>query len=120
MDKHRKKAKKSDSSKQESAEKAKPENEVLPLAGEQGGLSDDTLDDDEMLEHEDSEQESKLASLDIQKSTANANVGKPKRAVLKPPRTLETTLFDRLERMYGSGIKRMLTVQYRYVDHCFP
>jgi hypothetical protein len=34
---------------------------------------------------------------------------------LKPPRTLETTLFDRLERMYGDGIKRVLKVQYRYV-----
>ncbi|PPQ77946.1 hypothetical protein CVT25_015421 [Psilocybe cyanescens] len=32
---------------------------------------------------------------------------------LLPPKTLETTLFDRLEAMYGSGIKRMLQVQYR-------
>ena len=32
---------------------------------------------------------------------------------LRPPHTLETTLFDRLERMYGPGIKRMLRVQYR-------
>ncbi|KAK0484742.1 P-loop containing nucleoside triphosphate hydrolase protein [Armillaria novae-zelandiae] len=32
---------------------------------------------------------------------------------LKPPRTLETTLFDRLEKMYGPSIKRMLQVQYR-------
>jgi DNA polymerase alpha-associated DNA helicase A len=32
---------------------------------------------------------------------------------LRPPRTLETTLFDRLESMYGPSIKRMLTVQYR-------
>ncbi len=34
-------------------------------------------------------------------------------AVLRPPSTLETTLFERLEKMYGPGIKRMLTVQYR-------
>jgi DNA polymerase alpha-associated DNA helicase A len=34
---------------------------------------------------------------------------------LKPPRTLETTLFDRLEKLYGEGIKRVLKVQYRYV-----
>ena len=33
---------------------------------------------------------------------------------LRPPRTLETTLFNRLERMYGPGIKRLLNVQYRY------
>ncbi|KAG7085660.1 hypothetical protein E1B28_003205 [Marasmius oreades] len=32
---------------------------------------------------------------------------------LKPPHTLETTLFDRLEEMYGVRIKRMLEVQYR-------
>ncbi|KAF8556616.1 P-loop containing nucleoside triphosphate hydrolase protein [Imleria badia] len=36
-----------------------------------------------------------------------------KRSGLRPPRTLETTLFDRLERMYGPGIKRLLNVQYR-------
>lgn len=34
---------------------------------------------------------------------------------LRPPRSLETTLFIRLEKMYGSGIKRMLNIQYRYV-----
>lgn len=34
---------------------------------------------------------------------------------LTPPRTLELTMFERLERMYGPGIKCMLTVQYRYV-----
>jgi DNA polymerase alpha-associated DNA helicase A len=32
---------------------------------------------------------------------------------LRPPRTLETTLFDRLEQMYGPSIKRLLDVQYR-------
>ncbi|PBK66380.1 P-loop containing nucleoside triphosphate hydrolase protein [Armillaria solidipes] len=37
----------------------------------------------------------------------------PKMPSLKPPRTLETTLFDRLEKMYGPNIKRMLQVQYR-------
>lgn len=34
---------------------------------------------------------------------------------LKPPRTLELTLFGRLERLYGPAIKRILTVQYRCV-----
>ena len=38
---------------------------------------------------------------------------------LQPPRTLETTMFERLEKMYGPGIKRMLTVQYRYVASFF-
>ncbi|PSR75786.1 hypothetical protein PHLCEN_2v8903 [Hermanssonia centrifuga] len=32
---------------------------------------------------------------------------------LRPPRSLEITLFSRLEQMYGPAIKRMLTVQYR-------
>lgn len=35
--------------------------------------------------------------------------------ILIPPRSLETTLFDRLEKMYGANIKRMLEIQYRYV-----
>lgn len=34
-------------------------------------------------------------------------------SVLRPPRSLETTLFDRIERMYGSKIKKMLQIQYR-------
>lgn len=37
-----------------------------------------------------------------------------RRGALEPPRTLEKTLFDRLEKMYGPGIKRLLNVQYRY------
>lgn len=40
--------------------------------------------------------------------------------VLVPPRTLETTLFDRLEQMYGSRIKRMLEIQYRYAYTTLP
>jgi|ERR1700722_1466744 len=40
---------------------------------------------------------------------------KGQRSGLRPPRTLETTLFDRLEEMHGPGVKRMLNVQYRYV-----
>lgn len=40
-----------------------------------------------------------------------------RRGALEPPRTLETTLFDRLEKMYGPGIKRLLNVQYRYTNH---
>ncbi len=35
------------------------------------------------------------------------------RPILRPPRTLERTLFDRLERLYGAGIKRVLQIQYR-------
>jgi DNA polymerase alpha-associated DNA helicase A len=38
-----------------------------------------------------------------------------RRCGLMPPRTLELTMFERLEKMYGPRIKCMLTVQYRYV-----
>jgi DNA polymerase alpha-associated DNA helicase A len=37
------------------------------------------------------------------------------RCRLTPPQTLELTMFERLETMYGPGIKCMLTVQYRCV-----
>ncbi|WVQ99708.1 hypothetical protein IAU59_006849 [Kwoniella sp. CBS 9459] len=41
---------------------------------------------------------------------------------LQPPRTLETTLFERLESVCGDGIKRVLQVQYRMNEHiaAFP
>lgn len=34
---------------------------------------------------------------------------------LRPPKDLSITLFERLEKMYGTSIKKMLEVQYRYV-----
>ncbi|EIN14507.1 P-loop containing nucleoside triphosphate hydrolase protein [Punctularia strigosozonata HHB-11173 SS5] len=41
---------------------------------------------------------------------------------LQSPKSLEVTLFDRLEKMYGSNIKRMLRIQYRMHAHinAFP
>jgi DNA polymerase alpha-associated DNA helicase A len=35
--------------------------------------------------------------------------------LLTPPQTLEMTMFERLDKMYGPDIKCMLTVQYRCV-----
>lgn len=35
--------------------------------------------------------------------------------VLRPPRSLNKTLFDRMEDIYGSKVKLMLNVQYRLV-----
>jgi len=35
--------------------------------------------------------------------------------ILVPSKSLEITLFDRMERMWGDSVKQMLTVQYRYV-----
>ncbi|KAF5392749.1 hypothetical protein D9757_000845 [Collybiopsis confluens] len=55
-----------------------------------------------------SEPEAKLT-----KSTTTTTKEAEKKTSLRPPKTLETTLFDRLEGMYGSGIKKMLDVQYR-------
>lgn len=44
----------------------------------------------------------------------NKAASKIAHAKLQPSRSLEVTLFDRLEKMYGgSRIKRMLNVQYR-------
>ncbi|KIK68283.1 hypothetical protein GYMLUDRAFT_154386 [Collybiopsis luxurians FD-317 M1] len=62
-------------------------------------------DEDEGREGEDARPESNAnkAKIDV----------RPRNILLRPPRTLETTLFDRLESMYGPGIKRMLNVQYR-------
>ncbi|KAF8802852.1 P-loop containing nucleoside triphosphate hydrolase protein [Phlegmacium glaucopus] len=58
-------------------------------------------------------------------SAGVAQISIPPRALvpkLVPPRTLETTLFDRLEKMYGASIKRMLEIQYRMHDQicAFP
>jgi DNA polymerase alpha-associated DNA helicase A len=44
---------------------------------------------------------------------ANLPATRKPQPILLPPHTLETTLFDRLEQMYGPRIKRMLQVQYR-------
>lgn len=38
-----------------------------------------------------------------------------KKGVLTPSKSLEVTLFDRMERMWGDEIKQMLDVQYRFV-----
>jgi DNA polymerase alpha-associated DNA helicase A len=46
-------------------------------------------------------------------SVAQMSISSEQRVVLVPPRTLETTLFDRLEKMYGTSIKKMLEIQYR-------
>ncbi|KAH7882939.1 AAA domain-containing protein [Phlebopus sp. FC_14] len=50
---------------------------------------------------------------ELEQDAAPSKKERTKRPSLRPPRTLETTLFDRLEKMYGPGIKRLLNVQYR-------
>lgn len=51
------------------------------------------------------------ASVELSGKLYSTSVGV--KTTLRLPRTLETTLFDRLERLYGPGIKRVLKVQYR-------
>uniref|UniRef100_A0A8H7XU73 DNA helicase n=1 Tax=Psilocybe cubensis TaxID=181762 RepID=A0A8H7XU73_PSICU len=53
----------------------------------------------------------------IAKAVASVSLKNKGSFKLVPPQSLETTLFDRLEAMYGAGIKRMLEVQYRQVMH---
>ncbi|KIJ28163.1 hypothetical protein M422DRAFT_61944 [Sphaerobolus stellatus SS14] len=48
----------------------------------------------------------------VSESTSKSTA-KPTRSLLRPPKSLNTTLFDRLETMYGRKVKRMLDVQYR-------
>jgi DNA polymerase alpha-associated DNA helicase A len=52
--------------------------------------------------------------LDLAQSSSDDNF-LPTRLSLRPPRSLEMTLFGRLEKLYGPAIKRILTVQYRCV-----
>ena len=75
-------------------------------SGDEDAQSDEDEGDPELVAEP--EEPSKLTPRNLQ------NAGS--KTVLRPPRTLETTLFERLEKMYGPGIKRMLTVQYRLVN----
>ncbi|KAF8579998.1 P-loop containing nucleoside triphosphate hydrolase protein [Ramaria rubella] len=52
-------------------------------------------------------------NVETQPAPAKAKVKPSLRSLLRPPKTLGTTLFDRLETMYNAKIKRMLVVQYR-------
>ena len=57
----------------------------------------------------------------LSKAATNLSLDQTSRKIkLVPPRTLETTLFDLLEAMYGGSIKRMLEVQYRFVVFTVP
>jgi DNA polymerase alpha-associated DNA helicase A len=62
-------------------------------------------------EEDDDRSEDRQLANDVDK--VNLSSAERPRPRLRRPRTLETTMFDRLEKMYGPGIKRMLTVQYR-------
>lgn len=71
-------------------------------------------DDSESSSEEDQDNDEPIVVPDAQKQRTAKKAKRTKTQELRPPRTLETTLFERLEKMYGVGIKRMLKVQYRY------
>ncbi|PIL23999.1 hypothetical protein GSI_13750 [Ganoderma sinense ZZ0214-1] len=74
-------------------------------------------DEDTHSEEDEGDLELAVESEEPSQSTPRNPRKAGSKAVLRPPRTLETTLFERLEEMYGPGIKRMLTVQYRMHAH---
>lgn len=75
---------------------------------ENGTTPDSPVDSSTDDQNEDPESSSDNSKDDMREDNVSV-----KRTKLSPPRTLETTLFDRLEKMYGAGIKRLLAVQYR-------
>ncbi|KAI0795525.1 P-loop containing nucleoside triphosphate hydrolase protein [Abortiporus biennis] len=102
-----------------SATTAKPgKKETTPPATKEdvdGGSDTPDSDADEMeLELSESEDsEISTQKLEFQKPIVSIKKGPSSKPLLRPPRSLEVTLFDRLEKMYGPRIKRMLNVQYR-------
>ena len=78
----------------------------------EGGFASDPESSTSSLSEDLQDVTDTVASVSV---TPSVKDSKPLDLVLRPPRTLETTMFDRLERMYGPGIKRMLNVQYRCV-----
>lgn len=94
-------------------DKVKDKEEATPATGE-GGENDED-EEAEGSDEGEGEGEGDAEDKGEEAHTPQDEVTlKPKWPVeLRPPHTLETTLFDRLEKMYGPGIKRMLQVQYR-------
>ena len=92
--------------KQTSHPQASTESTTAPSSKE----AEEARGSDEDSDSEASITEGGLADEVAQMSISSRPLVAPK---LVPPRTLETTLFDRLEKMYGTGIKRMLKIQYR-------
>lgn len=85
------------------------------------GASPETGHESTETEAEKSEDDIPFAGGDTTEMISTASpVGESvmkKSPILLPPQTLETTLFERLEKMYGPSIKKMLRVQYRSDFH---
>ena len=93
----------------------------IPQDEDQGANSDESDEEGDAIMKDDDDvpplPDVTTAETSTSGETRSTAVRTLRRGVLKPPRTLETTLFDRLERMYGPGIKRLLNVQYRCVNY---
>ncbi|KAI0709241.1 P-loop containing nucleoside triphosphate hydrolase protein [Earliella scabrosa] len=76
-------------------------------------LDDNSTNEDNSASDEEEDSELTVDSAKPVKSAPKDPRKAGSKPILRPPRSLETTLFERLEKMYGPGIKRMLTVQYR-------
>ena len=88
---------------------------VAPVVTLKGG--EDLEDSSDSEANRSKSDEPTTAPVPVKSATKSLANKKGKRLVgLQPPRTLETTLFDRLEKLYGPNIKRMLQIQYRLVS----
>ncbi|KAJ3482418.1 hypothetical protein NLI96_g6993 [Meripilus lineatus] len=96
-----------------SGSQSKPQIVTKPQISADKSQSDDPDVSDEAEDESDPDEEPSQATQPPSKSKPINNTPRKVKPLLRPPRSLETTLFDRLEKMYGNGIKRMLTVQYR-------
>jgi DNA polymerase alpha-associated DNA helicase A len=85
-----------------------------PKSTDQDVTVPERLDEESSNGDSENDDDDEAADTDVQAATHSPIIKTTKRiARLIPPRSLEITLFDRLEKMYGSRIKRMLNVQYR-------
>jgi DNA polymerase alpha-associated DNA helicase A len=92
--------------------------EPLPVDGSEQLLAPE--DPSATIDDEEEGADASAALAPDEQLAASAALSAPARADtlaplrnLRPLRSLETTLFGRLERLYGPGVKRILTVQYR-------
>ncbi|TDL24612.1 P-loop containing nucleoside triphosphate hydrolase protein [Rickenella mellea] len=80
--------------------------------GDGDGDTEVDLSDSSTSSSSEEDAESVEISRDSRTSETQRNVAKTA-LTLMPPRSLEVSMFDRLQKMYGSKVIRMLQVQYR-------
>lgn len=96
--------------------KPKSDSKSTKLAPKKGPVPKDSAgseDEDSSSDSSRTDDSANLGDQGLAQATGSLSLHSRPSIKLTPPRTLETTLFDRLEGMYGASIKRMLEVQYR-------